>query len=144
MSAHHITCDKMDYLTKQLVHVCASISIESEFCDWCGDFLPFYNDVDTDFPRDLMAHLREYPVLQMTMLLMHPKWSIFFAPSAVRPNSPVTVEQKEDPSPFQAKSPSEAGADDRIPPSQECSPHPGRKQQNSKKANPKKPNRQKW
>ena len=28
---------------------------------------------------------------------------VFFAPSAVRPNSPVTVEQKEDPSPFQAK-----------------------------------------
>ena len=56
-------------------------------------------------------------------------WIFFFAPSAVRPNSPVTVEQKHDPSPLMAKTPSEAGADDRIPPSQECSPHPGRKQQ---------------
>ena len=28
-----------------------------------------------------------------------------------------------------AKSPIKAGADDRIPPSQECSPHPGKKQQ---------------
>ena len=67
---------------------------------------------------------------------LHPEFSLstfflafFFAPSAVRPNSPVTVEQKHDPSPIKAKSPIDAGADDRIPPSQECSPHPGRKQQ---------------
>ena len=53
--------------------------------------------------------------------------TFFFAPSAVRPNSPVTVEQKHEPSPLMAKSPIKAGADDRIPPSQECSPHPGRK-----------------
>ena len=30
---------------------------------------------------------------------------IFFAPSAVRPSSPVTVEQKHDPSPLMAKTP---------------------------------------
>ena len=35
-------------------------------------------------------------------------------------------------SPLMAKTPSKAGADERIPPSQECSPHPGRKQQKSK------------
>ena len=32
-----------------------------------------------------------------------PSREFFFAPSAVRPNGPVSVEQKEDPSPFQAK-----------------------------------------
>ena len=67
----------------------------------------------------------------------------FFAPSAVRPNSPVTVEQKHDPSPLMAKTPINAGADDRIPPSQECSPHPGRKQQ-GKQQNTTSEKRQNW
>ena len=66
----------------------------------------------------------------------------FFAPRAVRPNSPVTVEQKRDKSPLMAKSPIKAGADDRIPPSQECSPHPGKKQQKTTQHNQQKS--QKW
>ena len=37
-----------------------------------------------------------------------------------------------------AKSPIKAGADDRIPPSQECSPHPGRKQKAKQTTNPQK------
>ena len=65
----------------------------------------------------------------MTGGVVHMLLGFFFAPRAVRPNSPVTVEQKRDQSPLMAKSPIKAGADDRIPPSQECSPHPGRKQQ---------------
>ena len=52
---------------------------------------------------------------------------IFFAPSAVRPNSPVAVEQNVNHSPSKAKHRAKAGADDRNPPSQDCSPHPGRK-----------------
>ena len=61
---------------------------------------------------------------------------LVFAPRAVRPNSPVTVEQKRDQSPLMAKSPIKAGADDRIPPSQECSPHPGKKQQENSATQP--------
>ena len=54
---------------------------------------------------------------------------LFFAPSAVRPNSPVANEQKEIyHSPSSAKHKAKARADDRNPPSQDCSPHPAQKQ----------------
>ena len=74
------------------------------------------------------------------MQFLHRNDEIFFAPSAVRSNSPVAVEQKEDHPPLMANHRSEAGADDRIPPG---SPHPGKK--NSTKAtNNRKNNDQKW
>ena len=69
---------------------------------------------------------------------------------AVKPNEgiyeddrPVTVEQKHDPSPLMAKTPSKAGADDRIPPARNAlliqaeSNRKANSQQNQQK-------RQKW
>ena len=60
----------------------------------------------------------------------------FFAPSAVRPSSPVAVEQNEWLfTIFGKKHRAKARADDRNPPSQDCSPHPAEKQHRSNKAN---------
>ena len=58
--------------------------------------------------------------------------AVFFAPSPVRPTSPVAKEQFL---PFtrvsKPKQP-KAGEDDRNPPSQDCSPHPGKEKHQNK------------
>ena len=70
---------------------------------------------------------------------------VFFALSAVRFNSSVTFEQNHGPSPLVAKSPITAGANDRIRPSQKCSPHPGKKQREHSTTQPKNDQRsEKW
>ena len=64
------------------------------------------------------------------------KQTFFFAPSAVRPNSPVANEQNVTwHAPSSAEQEAKARADDRNPPSQDCSPHPAKKQHQSNKAN---------
>jgi len=73
---HQITGDKLKYVTHQLSVVFAQLSLAEEHCDWCHTLLPTYLDTEDELRVDPHAHLQTCPmIIQMALLLMHPRWS---------------------------------------------------------------------